>query len=45
MTVFGDHWEYLLICISVAIAVATFVIFFFLIPDPQEVGIIIEEYT
>ena len=45
MTVFGDHWEYLMICISATVACSTFVIFFFLVADPEEVGIVIEEYT
>ena len=45
MTIFGDHWENLLLCIAVLVGLSAFVIFFFLVPDPQDVNIIIEEYT
>jgi len=45
MSAFGDHWEYLMITISVAVALATLVIFFFLVPDPADAGVIVDEYT
>ncbi len=45
MVLFGDHWEYLMVTISIAVAIATLVIFFFLVPEPAEAGVVIEEYT
>jgi len=45
MNLFGDEWGYLLICIAVVVGLSAFVIFFFLVPDPSDVDIIIEEYT
>lgn len=45
MGLFGDHWEYLMVTISITVAISTLVIFFFLVPEPAEAGVIIEEYT
>ncbi len=44
MNVFGTHWEYLMITVSILTGLTTLMIFFFLIPEPGEVGVTIEEY-
>lgn len=45
MIIFGDDWWYLMITISIVVAIAGVIIFCFLIPEPHMAGIIVEEYT
>jgi len=45
MNVFGDHWEYLMVTVSILTGITTLVIFFFLVPEPHLVGITIDEYS
>lgn len=40
---FGESWEWLLVTISVIVLVWAGVIFFFLVPEPQLIGITIED--
>ena len=42
---FGDHWEYLLITIGLVVFAWAFVLFFFLVPEPELVGIQISEHA
>ncbi len=42
---FKDHWEYLLITIGLVVFAWAFVLFFFLVPEPELVGIQISEHT
>lgn len=45
MNYFGDHWEYLMVTISIVTLIAGVVIFLYLVPEPIMVGVIIDEYT
>lgn len=45
MRYFGDHWEYLMVTISIVTFIAGTVIFLYLVPEPMMVGVIVEEYT
>ncbi len=45
LTQFNGEWQYLMIIASGLAALLALITFFFLIPNPIEVGIIVEEMT
>jgi hypothetical protein len=43
--VFNNQWQYLMVVASALGLVLTFIIYFFLIPHPEQIGITVEEMT
>lgn len=43
MNLFGTHWEYLMVVISVLTTITTLVMFFFLVPEPSMVGVVVDD--
>lgn len=44
IVLFDNKWQYLLMIISICIFCMAWVIFFFLVPEPEHVGIVVAEY-
>lgn len=42
---FDGEWQWLMVVASVISVIITLVVFFFLVPHPEEVGIFVEEMT
>lgn len=45
MKLYDPHWEYLMVTIAICVFFVGFIIFFYLVPEPHMVGVVVDEYT